>query len=72
MGDKRFPGESALEALFGAIKSELNNKVDKFGNKELVNPAVENLLCTETTAGTYSLKATIDSNGNVSYGWVSD
>lgn len=26
MGDKRFPGESALEALFGAIKSSLSSK----------------------------------------------
>ena len=42
---------------------------------QYVLPAKNNLelsqmACTETTAGTYKLEATVDASGNVTYEWV--
>lgn len=66
--DKKYAGESGLSAIFGAIKSSLNGKVDKVSGKDIVNPDVEDMLCSETTDGTYVLKATV-SSGVVTYSW---
>lgn len=66
--DKKYAGEGGLSAIFGAIKSSLNGKVDKVSGKDIVNPDVEDMLCSETTDGTYVLKATV-SSGTVTYSW---
>ena len=40
-------------------------------NRQLTN-IVEKIRCKQTTAGNYRLRATVDSNGDVSYSWVSE
>lgn len=69
--DKHFAGDSGLSAILGAIKSSLNSKVDKANGKDIVNPTVENMICTESTNGTYILKATVN-NGIVTYSWEAE
>lgn len=66
--DKNYAGNNGLSAIIGAIKSSLNSKVDKAYGKDIVNPDVENMICTESTDGTYVLKATV-SSGTVTYSW---
>lgn len=66
--DNNYAGNSGLSAIIGAIKSSLNSKVDKAYGKDIVNPDVENMICTESTDGTYVLKATV-SSGIVTYSW---
>lgn len=71
MADRKYAGQSGLSAVFGAIKSAMNGKVDKITGKDIVNPSVENMLCDKTTNGTYVLKATV-SSGTVTYSWEND
>ncbi len=66
--DSNYAGNDGLSAIIGAIKSSLNSKVDKAYGKDIVNPNVENMICTESTDGTYVLKATV-SSGIVTYSW---
>ena len=62
-------------ATLGYIKDGVKGKVDLMPSSY---PASRVKLsdgtyveCDKTTAGTYVLKATVDSNGNVTYQWVS-
>jgi hypothetical protein len=66
--DRKYLGNSGASSVFAQIKSALLGKVDKKNGKDVVDTSVEDLLCTESTNGTYVLVATVN-NGTVTYSW---
>lgn len=60
----------ALKAGYVGIKSVSEDLVlDETGNLKLAD-SITDLKCSEETAGTYTLSATVDDEGAVTYAWT--
>ena len=60
----------SLKAGYKGIKETGEGlKLDMSGNLNL-DPGLNNILCNEETAGTYTLSATVAEDGTVTYTWT--